>query len=281
MEAIRTVRAAWRHASERKATLLAAGVAFYAFLSLFPALIAGVLGYGLFASPRTVQRQADQLAEALPADAASVITGQLTALTSTGGSSLGVGLFFAIALALYSASGGVANLLKALRLMFVHADQPGFVRAKAEALVLTVAGVVLVLVLIALVAAAPAVLDALDVPSGVRAVVDVGRWVLAAAALTVGVAVVFGVATNGTRRRSRLGVGVAVGLWIAASVGFSVYVDNFGSYGKTYGALAGVVVLMLWLWVGLFALLLGASVETVLGSEQSTDDERGRTDDDQ
>ncbi|HWV26978.1 MAG TPA: YihY/virulence factor BrkB family protein, partial [Aeromicrobium sp.] len=267
MEAIRTVRAAWRHASERNATLLAAGVSFYTFLSLFPALIAGVLGYGLFASPRTVQRQADQLAEALPADAASVITGQLTALTSTGGSSLGVGLFFAIALALYSASGGVANLLKALRLMFVHADQPGFVRAKAEALVLTVAGVVLVLVLIALVAAAPAVLDALDVPSGVRAVVDVGRWALAAAALTVGVAVVFGVATNGIRRRSRLGVGVAVGLWIAASVGFSVYVDNFGSYGKTYGALAGVVVLMLWLWVGLFALLLGASVETVLGSE--------------
>jgi len=282
MTAIRTVRAAWQHASARNAPLLAAGVAFYAFLSIFPAMIAGVLGYGLLASPETVERQADQIADALPADAASVINGQLDALTRTGGQSLGIGLVLAIVLALYSASGGTANLLTALRVMFGRTDKPGFVKAKLEALGLTLAGIVLVLLLVSLVAAAPAVLDALDVTGLARTGIEIGRWILIAFALAASIGVLFRVAKRGDRSLSRLGVGVAVLLLIVASAGFSLYVDNFGSYGKTYGALAGVVALLLWMWVGLFALMLGASVEAVLDdSDDATDDEGERTDDDQ
>jgi len=282
MAAIRTVRSAWQHASERNAPLLAAGVAFYAFLSIFPAMIAGVLGYGLLASPETVQKQADQIADALPADAASVINGQLDALTSTGGQSLGIGLVLAIVLALYSASGGTANLFTALRVMFGRTDKPGFLKAKLEALGLTLAGIVVILLLVSLVAAAPAVLDALEISGLARTGFEVGRWILIALALAAGIAALFRVAKRGDRSLSKLGIGVAVGLWIVASVGFSLYVDNFGSYGKTYGALAGVVALLLWMWVGLFALLLGASVEAVLDdSDDATDDERDRADDDE
>jgi len=283
MEALRTVRAAWRHACDRNAPLLAAGVAFYAFLALFPAMIAAVLGYGIFASPETVQRQADQIADALPADAASVLNGQLEAITSTGGSSLGVGLVIALALALYSASGGTSNLLTALRVMFARTERPGFLQAKLEALGLTLAGIVLVLALVTLIAAAPAVLDALDLPGAARAGIEAGRWVLIAATLVASIAVLFRRAKRGDRSPTRLGVGVAAGLLLAASVGFSVYVDNFGSYGKTYGALAGVVALLLWMWVGLFALLLGASIETVIeaGSRQAGDHEPGGAHDDQ
>lgn len=283
MEALRTVRAAWRHASDRNASLLAAGVAFYAFLALFPAMIAGVLGYGVFASPETVRRQADQIADALPADAASVLNGQLEAITNTGGNSLGVGLAIALALALYSASGGTSHLLTALRIMFARTERPGFLRAKLEALGLTLAGIVLVLTLVTLIAAAPVVLDALDLPGVARAGVEAGRWALVTATLAASIAVLFRRAKRGDRSPTRLGVTVALGLLLAASVGFSVYVDNFGSYGKTYGALAGVVALLLWMWTGLFALLLGASIEAVIeaGSEQAGDDEAGRARDDQ
>lgn len=285
---MKVVREAWKHASEQNAALLAAGVAFYGFLSLFPAMIAGVLAYGLFTSPQTVEQQANRIADALPADAASLINGQLRTLTETGSGSLGAGLILAVVVALYGASGGVANLLTALRQIYGRGGGPSFLKAKVQAFGLTVAGIAVALVLLSLVAAAPAVLDALSIDGWLRAGIEFGRWVLVAAALATSVAVLFRTANQGDRRRSRLGVGVAVGMWIAVSVGFSVYVDNFGSYGKTYGALAGVAALLLWMWVGLYALLLGASVETVIenargeqgGSDDSADHEGDGTHDD-
>lgn len=262
----KTVRSAWKEASARNAPLLAAGVAFYMFLSIFPAMIAAVLSYGLFASPETVARQSDQIADALPSDAASIITDQMDSLTSTSSGSLGTGLVIAILLGLYSASAGITNLLKALRSMFDNSKEPGFIRAKIESLGLTAGALIMGLVLITLVAAAPAVLDAIDLPAAARAGVEAGRWLLLAGALILAITMLFKVAhkSEGGGRKLRLGVLVAAILWIVVSLGFSLYVDQFGSYGETYGALAGVVALLMWLWVGLFALLLGASVEATL-----------------
>ncbi len=252
------VTAAWKQASEHQAPLLAAGVAFYAFLSLFPAMIAAVMLYGLVASPETVQRQSESIADALPADAASIITGQLESLTETSPGSLGVGLVIALVLALYGASGGVGNLVTAINQMFGRPDRRGFVEQKARALGLTVGAIVFFAVVITLVAVAPAVLDS--------ALLGGLRWVLVAAAIVVAIGVLFRVAPDRRGASGALisrGVLVASALWIIVSVGFSVYVDNFGSYGKTYGALAGVVVLLLWLWIGIYALLLGAAVEAL------------------
>ena len=269
------VKKAWAHASSLQASLLAAGVAFYVFLAIFPALIAGVLTYGLVVSPETLARQSQQIADALPADAASLITGQLDSLAQTSNGSLGFGLVLSIVLAMYSASGGVANLLVALTRVFGGDSDRNFVQAKLQALTLTIGGVVFALVMITLVAAAPVLFDQLALPGFVRAVLELARWLLLVGALIVAVTVLFRSAdhrTDGTRhsRQLKLGVLVAAGLWLAVSLGFSLYVDNFGSYGKTYGALAGVVALLLWLWIGMFALLLGASVEAVTEREAVT-----------
>lgn len=252
------VIAAWKRASEHQAPLLAAGVAFYAFLSLFPAMIAAVMLYGLVASPETVQKQSEKIADAMPADAASVVTGQLDSLTSTSSGSLGLGLVIALALAIYGASGGVGNLVTAINQMFGHRDRHSFVEQKAKALGLTVGAIVFFAVVLTLVAVVPAVFDSVLL-GGLR-------WVLLAAAIVVAIGVLFRVAPDRRGQHGALiskGVLVASGLWIVVSVGFSVYVDNFGSYGKTYGALAGVVVLLLWLWIGIYALLLGATVEAL------------------
>ncbi len=252
------VIAAWKRASEHQAPLLAAGVAFYAFLSLFPAMIAAVMMYGLVASPETVQKQSEKIADAMPADAASVVTGQLDSLTSTSSGSLGIGLVIALVLAIYGASGGVGNLVTAINQMFGQRDRHNFVEQKAKALGLTIGAIVFFAVVVTLVAVVPAVFDS--------ALVGGLRWVLLAAAIVVAIGVLFRVAPDRRGEHGALiskGVLVASGLWIVVSVGFSVYVDNFGSYGKTYGALAGVVVLLLWLWIGIYALLLGATVEAL------------------
>jgi membrane protein len=265
MAAKSTIITAWKHASAHQAPLLSAGVAFYTFLSLFPALIAGVVTYGLVASPETVRRQSAEIADALPADAASIITGQLDSLTSTSSGSLGVGLLLSLTLAVYSASGGVGNLVTAINAMFGIRDTRNFVKKKLVALGLTAGALLFLIVVIALVAAAPAVLDLIDVVPGTRILLELTRWVLLLGALVVAIGVLFRIAPDRSNKPSLLtkGVLVASGLWALVSFGFSLYVDNFGSYGKTYGALAGVVVLLLWLWIGIYAVLLGATIEAV------------------
>ncbi len=262
----RTVLAAWKQAQAQQASLLAAGVAFYAFLSLFPAMIAGVLAYGLVADPLSIARQSDRIAANLPADAASLVTGQMEAVASTDNRSLGIGLVLALVLALYSASGGVGNLITAVNLMFGFDETRGFVKRKLLAFGLTLAAIVFMAATLTLVAVVPAVLDAVvDVP-GLRVALEAGRWLLLLTGVIVGIAVLLRVAPDRPDDPPRLvgkGVLIASGLWLLVSVGFSLYVDNFGSYGKTYGALAGVVVLLLWLWAGTYALLLGSAIEAV------------------
>ncbi|EFQ84288.1 YihY family protein [Aeromicrobium marinum DSM 15272] len=258
---------AWKQASSRQASLLAAGVAFYAFLSLFPAMIAGILTYGLVVSPETLTRHTQAVGDALPADAASLITGQMESLADSSGGSLGFGLALAVVLALYSASGGVGNLVTAVNEMFGFPETRSFIKRKLLSLGLTAGALLFFVVTITLVAVAPAVLDALiDVP-GLRIALEAGRWAMLLGALVVGVGVLFRLAPDRTDEQAtplvNRGVVVAAALWLVVSLGFSLYVDNFGSYGETYGALAGVVILLLWLWAGLFAMLLGASIESV------------------
>ena len=262
----RTVIGAWKQASSQQASLLAAGVAFYAFLSLFPAMIAAVLGFGLFADPETVARQSHRIYESLPADAASLVTRQLNAVAATDRGSLGIGLVLALVLALYSASGGVGNLITAVNDMFGYEETRSFVKRKLLAFELTIGAILFMAVTLTLVAVVPAVLDAVvDVP-GVRIALDAGRWLLLLAGLVVGIGVLLRVAPDRPDDPPRLvgkGVLIASGLWLLVSVGFSLYVDNFGTYGETYGALAGVVILLLWLWIGTYALLLGSAIEAV------------------
>lgn len=262
---------AWAEAKVDQVPLLAAGVAFYSFLSLFPAMIAAVTVYGLVADPQTVARQTKAISEALPSNAASIITDQMEAIAAQPQQSLGLGLIIALALALWSASGGVGNIVTAINVAYDEEETRGFVKRKLLALGFTFGAIIFVTVAVTLIAVAPAVLDAF-VPDGpLHVLINVARWVGLVIAVAVALAVLYRYAPDrDSPRLSWVSVGAAVAtvIWIAASVGFSLYVDNFGSYSKTYGALAGVAVLMLWLWLTAFIVLLGAEINAE--AEQQT-----------
>jgi membrane protein len=262
---------AWGEAKADQVPLLAAGVAFYSFLSLFPAMIAAVTVYGLVSDPATVARQTEQLSNALPNDAASLITDQLNAIASSPQQSLGLGLIIALALALWSASGGVGNLMTAVNLAYDEEETRGFLKRKALALLFTFGAILFIMVAVTLIAVAPVVLDALVPEGALRVLLNVARWVGVVVAVSIALAVVYRFAPDrDSPRFSWVSVGavVATVIWAIASVGFSLYVDNFGSYGKTYGALAGVAILMLWLWITAFIVLLGAEINAE--AEQQT-----------
>ena len=262
---------AWAEAKVDQVPLLAAGVAFYSFLALFPAMIAAVTIYGLVADPTTVARQADQLSKALPSDAASIITSQLHQIASQPQQSLSLGLVIALALALWSASGGIGNIVTAINVAYDEEETRGFVKRKALSLGFTFGAILFAAVSIALIAGAPAFLDAFFPSGAIYWVLQVARWVGLAVAVSVALAVLYRYAPDRDNPRFAwvsTGATIATVIWLAASVGFSVYVDHFGSYGKTYGALAGVAVLMLWLWITAYIVLLGAEINAE--AEQQT-----------
>jgi membrane protein len=254
---LQIVRRAWKEAKADNVPLIAAGVAFFGFLSLFPALIATLTVYGLVVSPEQARKQVDQYASALPSDSRRVLIEQLTAVTQSNQQALGFGLVISVLLALWSASGGMSNLVKAINITYDEDEKRGFVKQRGTALILTIGAMLFMIVTLGLVAVLPAVLHHL--PLG-----PAGRVVVA-------LAVLYRVAPDRDAPRFRWvtpGAIVATVLWVAGSAAFSLYVSNFGKYNKTYGALAGVAVLMLWLYLTSYIVLLGAEINAE--SEQQT-----------
>ena len=268
----------WKEFNADQMMLIAAGVAFYAFLSLVPALVAAMLVYGLVYDPAQVKDQIESLSGVLPSSAQSLLSEQLTSLASSSKQGLGVGLVVSLLASLWSASGGTGNLIMAVNTAYDEDETRGFVKRKALALVLTVGAIVVFVVTVALVAVFPAVANALSLPTPLRIGVEALRWLLVLAVLGVSLAVLYRAAPDRDAPKMRwvsVGAGVAVVVWVVASVVFSLYVNNFGSYGKTYGSLAGVVVLLLWLWLSIVAVLLGAEINAESEKQTVRDTTRG------
>lgn len=263
---------AWQQASADQISILAGGVAFFAFLALFPAVIAALTLYGLVADPAQVAQQMQSFSSALPASSQQFITDQLISVTRAGGGALTIGLVVSLLLALWSASSGTSNLMSAVNVAYDEKETRGFVKLRALALGLTIGAIVFMLLALVLVAVVPVVLGQLGLGGIGQLVAQVLRWVLLVGVVLVGLAVIYRLAPDRNGAQFRWvspGALVATLLWIIGSVAFSIYISNFGNYNATYGALAGVIVLLLWLFLTSYIVLLGAEINSE--SERQTD----------
>ena len=266
---VQIAKRGWAEAKTDNVPLLAAGMAYYAFLAIFPALIAAVLLYGLFADPAQIAAQINGLGSALPAEVRTLVTEQLTMASGSGRA--GFGAAVAILLALFSASGGVGNMMTAINTAYDEEETRGFLKKRGIALLLTLGALVFFLLVVTLIAVVPAVLQIFGTGGIVWFLIQAARWLLIVVLISAALAVLYRVAPDRDAPKMRwtsVGAAIATILWIVASVGFSLYVANFGSYAKTYGALAGIVILLLWLFITSYAILLGAEINAE--SEQQT-----------
>jgi membrane protein len=256
--------------------LLAAGVAFYALLSLFPAIIAGVSIYGLVANPDTVRDQLDKLTQMLSPETAKLVGAQLKQITAGAGGALGLATVLGILTALWSASSGMKALVTGVNLAYDETETRKFVKLRGLALLLTLGAMVLLGIALLLIVAFPAVTD--DWPTALRWTASILRFVLLAALLIAGLAVLYRHAPDRDQPRwswVSWGSGVAAVLWVLASIGFAFYATFFGNYNKTYGALAGVIILMLWLWLTVLVVLVGAELNTEMELQTARDTTTG------
>ncbi|ADJ28435.1 YihY/virulence factor BrkB family protein [Nitrosococcus watsonii] len=264
--------------SEDKLTVIAAGVAFYALLAIFPALTALVSIYGLVADPADVQQQLNTLSGFIPAEAQTLLNDQLSSITAHSQTALGVGVIGSILLALWGATKGLKTLMEALNVVYDEKETRGFLKLNATALILTFGALMLGVIAIGLVVALPALLGNFGLGADVRTWVSLLRWPVLAFVAMLGLAVVYRYGPSRSQPRWHWvswGAVLATVLWIAASVGFSYYVSNFSSYNETYGSLGGVVVFLMWLFITAFIILLGAELNAEMEHQTRADTTEG------
>ncbi|MDQ4093753.1 MAG: YihY/virulence factor BrkB family protein, partial [Actinomycetota bacterium] len=249
-------------------------VAFYAMLAMFPAIIALVSVYALVADPDHVRDQLAPVLSTLPGAAGDLVVDQLRKATQLGSRGLTLGLVLSVLGVLWSVSNGIMALIRGVNLAYDEEDTRGFLRLRASALLLTIAALVVAAIALGLIAAFPVVLDKLGLDALGRSLANVTRWV--ALTLLIGVALAglyrYGPDRDPARWRwVSWGASVAVVLWLAASAAFSLYVSNFATYHETYGALAGVAILLLWLYLSSFIALLGAEIDSEIEHQTAVD----------
>ena len=258
--------------------LLSAGVAFYALLSLFPLVIAGVSIYGLVADPGTVRDQIAQLTKSLSPQTAEIVGKQLTEVTKGAGGALGLATVIGILTALWSASSGMKALITGVNLAYDETETRKFLKLRGLAILFTLGAMVLMGIALATIVGYPPIADHL--PTVLRWVLAIVRFVILGGLLVVGLAVLYRYAPDRDKPKwtwVSWGSGIATLLWVVATIGFAIYANFFGNYNKTYGALAGVIILMFWLYLSAFVVLVGAELNTEMELQTAKDTTAGPT----
>jgi membrane protein len=272
------VKRGWKEAKADQVPLLAAGVAYYAFLAIFPALVAIVSIYGLFADPATITSQLKSLTEALPGQARQVITDQVTALAARR-TALGIGLIISILIALWSASGGISNMLTAITAAYDEEEKRGFIKKRLLSLALTVGAILFMLIMLGIVAVLPPLLNSLFGSGVLKWVFQILGWLVLMVIVMVVLGFLYRIAPDRDAPKIKwvsVGAVVATVIWLLASIGFSIYSSTFGNYAKTYGVFAGIVVLLFWLWLTSYAILLGAEINAESEQQTMADTTKGK-----
>ncbi len=255
----------YKEIGEDHVGLIAAGVAFYSLLAIFPALVAVMAIAGLVMDPNAIVGQIEGLSRFLPQEAAQIVIDQAVAVTGSQEGGLGLAAIFGILVALYSASKGVTSLMEGLNVAFEVEEKRGLVRYYLTALALTLALILGFLVIVAILAGLPALLAFLPWSNVTEWILRVVRWPFVLGVLALGLAILYRYAPS----RGPVpwhwvtpGAAVACGLWLVGSILFTVYVANFGSYNESFGALGGVIALLTWLWLSAYIILLGAEFDS-------------------
>ncbi|MEM9200334.1 MAG: YhjD/YihY/BrkB family envelope integrity protein [Actinomycetota bacterium] len=266
--------------SRHNAPIFAGGVAFFAFLALIPAL-PGIIGiYGLVSDPNDVTDQLSEALEGAPETTRDFLVEQMSSIAGGSGGALGLSVAISIGLALFSASGAVANLIKSLNVAYEldETRKPWILRGLAIGLML--GGIVLLLVVTFLMAALPPLLSNVGLGGVASLALNTLRFPILGAVMAIGLSVLYRLGPDHRGNDKPLAptlitVGglVATVLFVVLSGLFSFYTANLGSYGETYGPLATIVVLLLWFQLSALAIIVGAEVD----AERSDREWKART----
>lgn len=271
----------WRvvhQVSDDRVTLIAAGVAFYLLLAIFPALAALVSLYGLVADPATIANHLRTLSDVLPPGAFDLFADQIGVLAAKKESALGVTFFVSLAIALWSTHSGTLSLFDAMNVAYEETEKRGLLRLNLVALCFTLCAMVSATAVIGLIAVLPAVLSYLWLDAYHEQLALLARW---PALLVIVVAAILAIYRFGpSREPARFrwltwGAVLTTIAWFAMSSAFSFYLDHFANYNATYGTLGALIGFLIWTWLSVTILIVGAELNAELEHQTTRDTTTG------
>lgn len=255
-------------------TLIAAGVALFSMLAIFPALNVVVSLYALFTSPENIISHMEPLRQLLPEQAFSILKEQLTKLSDTGKAKLNFTLLVSLIVGFWLSRKGATALITACNIVYDEDEKRPFFGVLLVSLLFTLAGIVGFVALALLVILLPIVLGILPLGEFVETSLKVLRWPILAMIFIFVLECVYRFAPNRKNPKWRwvsVGAVIATVVWIAASIGFTIYVQNFSNYNEIYGAIGGAIILVLWFYISAFVVLLGAEINAEMEHQTEVD----------
>jgi len=264
--------------SEDRILSTSGGVAFFALLAVFPAMATIVSLYGLFADTSTIRGHLSLLAGILPGGVLELIGEQITLIVTQRSDTLSVAFIVGFLVALWCANSGVSALFDALNVVYGEKEKRSLLRFYATTFLLTLGMIGFIIVAISAVVVAPVVLTFVGFVTPAERLFAILRWPVLLVVVCMWLAVIY---RYGPSRRDpkwrwvTWGSVTAAVLWLAASMLFSWYVANFDSYNKTYGSLGAGVGFMVWIWLSVVIVLLGADLNAEMEHQTAKDSTDG------
>lgn len=268
----------WSEFNEDRLMLIAAGATFYLLLALFPFLAAFVSLYGFVADPHTIAEHISYLGGVLPSGGVEMIEGELQRLADQDVDSLSVGFITGLLIALWSANSGIKALFEGLNIAYDETEKRSFIRLNLLSLAFTLGAILIGVSFIFVVGVIPAMLALLRLESWAEILIAIGRWPVMLAAIIAGITLIYHFGPSRQRPKLRWltwGAVLASVIWIVASWGFSFYLQNFADYNATYGTLGAVIGFMIWTWISVTILLLGAELNAEMEHQTAVDSTTG------
>lgn len=254
----------------------AAAVTFYALLALSPAIAALVSIYGFFADPASIQQHLDSISGFLPGGAIDVIRDQLSRLAAQPRGTLGLSFLLGLVISLWSANGGIKALFDALNVVYEEKEKRSFFRLNAVTLAFTVAMIGFLIAALACIVALPVALNYL--PGFVGFILNIVRWPVMLVLVALALACIYRYGPSRDEPKwgwITWGSGLAALAWLGVSAIFSFYAANFGTFNKTYGSLGAVIGFMMWMWLSVAVILIGAKLNAETEHQTARDTTEG------
>lgn len=258
-----------KNLSEKNVSLVAGGVAFYAFLSIFPSILCLIFLWELFASDANAFAVLEFLSYVMPEQAHDVISELIIQITEREQPASLVATLFSLMLALWSASRAVDALLMAIHMMYRNTYRRGLIKQRTIALGFTLSGTLFVILSVGVIGAVPPVLQAMNLGRFTQVTMLSMRWVFILLVFALGAYTFYFTSRKplmdaNHKRRNRLipGTLYASVIWLIVSLAFSYVLSSFISYNEAFGSLGAIAALMMWLWLSALALLIGAEINT-------------------
>jgi membrane protein len=264
----------YQNIGDDRIVAIAAGVTFFMLLALFPGVAGLISVYGLFADPGTIAGHLNALAGLLPEGGMQILSEQIKTLTAQPPQKLGLALVVSLAISLWSANGGIKSMFDALNVVYREKETRSFIGLNLQSLTFTIGGLAFAIVSLAVIAVVPNLLEAWGISRAGELLIKIGRWPILFIVASFFIAVIFRFGPSRDKPKWRWitpGCVFAAAAWLAASLLFSWYAENFGNYNKTYGSLGAVVGFMTWMWISVIVILVGAKLNAEVEHQTARD----------